>query len=67
MTVKPSIHLNGSGREHLVEQYCEQYNAIMAAVRILDGTGPNARDYYIQSAGAFEAARDQHGSTDPWL
>lgn len=58
--VAPSIHLNGSGIKNLTEQYEEGVEAISKAINALPV--PHARDYYVQEAGAFEAARDQYNA-----
>lgn len=58
----PSIHLNGTPRERLVEQYAEASGAVRVAVRTLEAASPNARDYYVQGDGAFAEAVAGHRS-----
>jgi hypothetical protein len=58
----PTVHLNGTSRDALREGYCKATAAIRAAGNALAEAGPNARDYYPQGPGAFEAARAQHQS-----
>ena len=55
----PSIHLNGSGRRMLTEDYTTAYRAIQAAIRPFQSVEFNARDYYPQGADAFTRARRQ--------
>ncbi len=56
----PSIHLNGTSAEQLLEQACEAGNAVRAAIVALEAAGPNARDYYPQGDDAFTRARAEH-------
>ncbi len=44
----PSIHLNGTGRRMLTEDYTTAYNALQAAIRAFQSIEFNARDYYTQ-------------------
>ena len=55
----PSIHLNGSGRRMLTEDYTTAYHALQAAIRAFQSIDCNARDYYTQGADAFYQARSQ--------
>jgi hypothetical protein len=56
----PTIHLNGTSRESLVEALCEAHRALHEAGRKLAATVPNGRDYYPQPDGAINKALDQH-------
>lgn len=56
----PTIHLNGTSREALLEGYCEAVHALHEAGRKLAAAAPNGRDYYPQAAGAINVAMDQH-------
>lgn len=60
MAQMPSIHLNGSSAERLLEEYLNAAEAIRNAQAALAKTAPNARDYYPQGAGAFDKADDEH-------
>ncbi len=53
----PVVHLNGTGREALEDQWQEAASAIHAASRVLHRAAPNARDYYPRGMDAFERAR----------
>jgi hypothetical protein len=55
----PSIHLNGTGRKMLTEDYTAAYDAVHNAIRALRNIEFNARDYYTQGADAFHRARTQ--------
>ena len=52
----PTIHLNGTGRKMLTEGYQSAYVAVQAAIRAFNEIEFNARDYYVQSDGAWSAA-----------
>ena len=56
----PTIHLNGTSKESLVESLCEAIHAIHEAGRALAQTCPNGRDYYPQGNTAIQWALDQH-------
>lgn len=65
MTAKPAIvapivHLNGSGRQNLIDALANAYSAIEKAAEALRQTAPNGRDYYPAGPEALEAARQQH-------
>ena len=56
----PTVHLNGTSRQSLIDDNDAAYNALRAAVRALEKAAPNARDYYVQGDGAFANAVAQH-------
>lgn len=58
----PTIHLNGTSRDGLVDPLVEAYGKLGDAYDSLKQTAPNGRDYYPQGPAAFEAARQQHES-----
>ena len=53
---KPMVHLNGTGREMLVNGYEKAYDAIREAQKALRKIEFNARDYYVQGADAWPEA-----------
>ena len=55
----PTVHLNGSGRKMLTEGYHNAYVAVQAAIRAFNEIEFNARDYYVQPAGAWPQARTE--------
>ncbi len=56
----PTIHLNGSDADVLYKQARDADHFIRVALQALYDMAPNARDYYPQGDGAFEAARKEH-------
>jgi hypothetical protein len=56
----PSIHLNGTSRDALVEGYCDAIDALHDAGRKLAASYPNGRDYYIQGQEAVQLAMAEH-------
>jgi hypothetical protein len=57
----PVIHLNGTSREALMEQYLDARNAVEEAIVALGKAGPNPRDYY-PVAGTFGEAAIEHSA-----
>jgi hypothetical protein len=55
----PSIHLNGTGRKMLTDDYGTAYRALQTAFRAFQSIEFNARDYYPQGGDAFAQARTQ--------
>lgn len=56
MPTTPSIHVNGTPQERLLEQATAAMQALREAVTALQGMSPNGRDYYPQGAAVFEEA-----------
>lgn len=56
----PTIHLNGTSGDHLLDAHTAARSALRAALAALDECAPNARDYYPQGDGAFRAAVREH-------
>ncbi len=56
----PSLHLNGSSADALIEQLTEAGHALRQALRALDDAAPNARDYYVLGDEAFAKAMREH-------
>lgn len=61
MTI-PTIHLNGTSAERLLDDINNAYSALTEALRAVAHTAPNGRDYYVQPAGSFEQAQNEHYS-----
>jgi hypothetical protein len=59
-TTAPTIHINGTDRASLVEQYDDAYSAITEAIAALNRAAPNGRDYYVRGPGAYSAAQLDH-------
>jgi hypothetical protein len=45
MTTFPTVHLNGTSREALLEGYIDCVNAVRHAIEVCQKNGPNGRDY----------------------
>ncbi len=58
--IVPTVHLNGTSKQELLDQLCEAITALHAAGKALARACPNGRDYYVQSATAIGQALDQH-------
>lgn len=56
----PTIHLNGTSADDLLEQQCNAASAIREAITAVANAGPNGRDYYPQGPQAFTLATEQH-------
>lgn len=58
--VLPTIHMNGSSGERLLEDTEAACRAVVVAIDALCAAAPNARDYYPQGPTAWPAADDAH-------
>lgn len=58
--IVPTIHLNGTSKEQLLDDLGEASNALDAAYRALKECAPNGRDYYPQGAAALRQATEEH-------
>lgn len=56
----PTVHLNGSSGEVLLDQYTAAAESVRQAIGKLCDAGPNARDYYVQGSDAALAAQREH-------
>ncbi len=56
----PTVHLNGTAGEDLLDQYGSAIEAVREAIDAVCDTGPNARDYYVQGPDAGLAAQREH-------
>lgn len=56
----PSIHMNGTGAQQLQDGATNALEALRSAIRTVANTNPHARDFYVQPAGAFDRAAEQH-------
>lgn len=56
----PIVHLNGSGRQRLLDQYEAVVVALNAALAAFSAASPHGRDYYPKGEAAFSAARDEY-------
>lgn len=58
--ITPTIHLNGTSREALLEAVCTAGQAVDEAMTALCKAAPHGRDYYPQGAGALAEAEATH-------
>lgn len=56
----PHVHLNGTGKQTLIDDLSSASDALNAAYAALKRTAPNCRDYYPIGAAAMDAAQRQH-------
>lgn len=56
----PTVHLNGTSRDSLLEGYIAALDALRLAMEALQAAAPNARDYYVQAGDTFCIAQNQH-------
>lgn len=56
----PTIHLNGTSKNELLEAIGDALSALAKAKQALGGTAPNARDYYPQGPDAINRAIEEH-------
>ena len=57
MATFPTLHLNGTGKTTLRDEYANAYAAIDKAIDALAAATLNGRDYYPQAEGAYYQAR----------
>lgn len=56
----PMVHLNGTSRRELTEQYENAARAVRDALKAVGESAPNGRDYYLQ--GTLPQAQREHES-----
>ncbi len=56
----PTVHMNGTSRDSLLEGLCEAVHALHEAGRKMAAACPNGRDHYPQGPGAINVALSQH-------
>lgn len=54
----PSVHLNGTSREMLLDGYTEAYRKLIEFREAFARIECNARDYYVQGPDAYLRARN---------
>ena len=55
----PTVHLNGTGRDTLVDGYTEAWRAAAVAIEALERVEFHSRDYHVQGPGAYSVAAEQ--------
>lgn len=58
--MKPTIHLNGTSKAALLEDWEKAHEALNLALRLLCQAAPNGRDYYPQGPDAIHKAQIEH-------
>ncbi len=56
----PTIHINGTSREQLLDGYLSALEELERAIYKLSLTAPNGRDYYVQDGDAWRVANAEH-------
>lgn len=56
----PAIHLNGTSRGQLLEDWCKMAHTVDEAITTLCEYAPNARDYYVHGESVWNTARAEH-------
>jgi hypothetical protein len=56
----PTLHLNGTSPERLVEQNQKLVAALRSALDALQEAAPHGRDYYVQGPDAYAKAAAEH-------
>lgn len=59
MATFPTLHLNGTSKNDLRDEYANAYAAIDKAIGALAAATLNGRDYYPQAEDAYYQARDE--------
>jgi len=62
MAIVPTVHLNGTSRDALVDQLRAAIEAIHAAESKLTAAAPHGRDYYPQGSDAIRVAQQEHAA-----
>ena len=60
MLTKPTVHMNGTGADELIEGFVECYRALGEAMAAIAKHGPHGRDYYPQGDAALNSALREH-------
>lgn len=55
--VPPTIHMNGTSKDELLNQLVAVVSALDAALAAINAAAPNGRDYYPQGPEAFREAQ----------
>jgi hypothetical protein len=56
----PTLHLNGSSKERLLEDNLQARRLLLEAARALQEAAPHGRDYYVQGGAATQMALAEH-------
>lgn len=56
----PTIHINGTSAEQLMEGYLDALHHVREAIAAIGRCAPNGRDYYPQGPAVIIAAQREH-------
>ena len=56
----PSVHINGTSKQALLEDLTHAGHAIVQAISALQMVAPHGRDYYPQGSDALRVATSEH-------
>lgn len=56
----PTVHRNGTSKEALMQDLENASNKLYEAIKALEETAPNGRDYYVQGPSALGKAEKEH-------
>jgi hypothetical protein len=62
MPTLPTIHPNGTSHNELFESTLKAMSAVWEAIRAVEATAPNGRDYYPQGPDALREAEREHAA-----
>lgn len=57
--IVPTIHLNGTSAEELIDQLSCAWLALDDAIKAMRGAAPHGRDYYVQANDGMTIAQAQ--------
>ena len=60
--IAPTVHLGGTSRQDLLDQFMEAGHALSLALSKMQDACPNGRDYYLQGPDALPLAMQDHAS-----
>lgn len=55
----PTVHRNGTSKEALMQDLENASNKLYEAIKALEETAPNGRDYYVQGPSALAKAEKE--------
>lgn len=65
--ITPLVHLGGTSREELRQQYERLEEALRGANEAIQAATPNGRDYYPHGPDALRQAIEEHNQRARWI
>lgn len=62
MITFPTVHLNGTSKQELIEQQRGVITALRGVLKALSAADPNGRDYYPQGNSAIQQAINEQNA-----